>query len=132
VVVASEPQSTVMTTKTSSSPSRSFSGVHPRLFDSSLGVGYLTELGGTAAAAETKFSQNDRRTPSPLSPFGGLPFGALPASSFFSGVGTGLGLGLLAILALLPLLVHAGRLSRPSREVFKLVSSSSLITERPG
>jgi hypothetical protein len=131
VVVASEPQSTVTTTKTSSS-SRSFSGMHPRLFDSSLGAGYLRELGGAAAAAATKFSQNDRRAPSPLSPFGGLPFGALPASSFFSGVGTGLGLGLLAILALLPLLVHAGRLSRPSREVFKLVSSSSLITERPG
>jgi hypothetical protein len=141
VVVVSEPHSTVTTTTTtrmspSSSSSLSFSGVHPRLFDSSsLGVGYLTEqLGGAAAAAAAaKFSQNDGHTPSnPLSPLGGFPFGALPAGNFFSGVGTGIGLGFLAILALLPLLVRAGRLSWPSREVFKLVSSSSLITERPG
>jgi len=126
VVVVSEPQSTVTMTS-----SRTFSGAPPRLFDSSLGVGYMTELGGAASGAAVKFSQNDS-APSPLSPFGGLPFGALPAGSFFGGVGTGIGLDLLAILALLPLLVRASRLSQPTREVFKLVSSSRLVTELPG
>ena len=64
-------------------------------------------------------------------PFGSSP-AAPPVGTSFGSSGAGVALYLLAILALLPVLSRAGRLSRSTREAFKLGSPLRLAVERPG
>ena len=76
--------------------------------------------------------QKKRRQGHPLFPFG-FPFGALPVgSTFSSSSATGIGLDLLAVLALLVVLSRIGGSSVSLREGFRLVSSPRLVTELPG
>jgi hypothetical protein len=102
----------------------------PPLFDTSLLLaGNLAALAAAAAAALKDIPPG---MPHPLFPFG-FPFGALPAGSTFgSSSGTGIGLDLLAVLALLLVLSRTGGSSVSPREGFKLVSSPRLVAELPG
>jgi hypothetical protein len=103
-------------------------GFHPRLFDSSLLSGALASIASSAEA----LTGNPDGMPHPLFP-SELPSGPPPVGSTYrGGSGIGIGLELSAILALLLTLSRIGGSSVSPREGFKLVSSSSLITERPG
>jgi hypothetical protein len=99
------------------------------LFDSSLLNGIL----GTIASATAIVSGDLGGKSHPLSPIE-FPSGAPPVGStiFRGGSGTGFGLDLLAILALLLILSQIGGSSVSPRESFKLVSSPRLVTELPG
>jgi hypothetical protein len=105
-------------------------GSHPRLFDTShLIGGQLAALTAEASAA-VKGLQNG--IPNPLLPFG-FPSGMPPVGSTFSGSsGIGIGLDLLAVLALILILSRIDRSSMSPREGFRLVSSPRLVTELPG
>jgi len=102
----------------------------PRLFNTSLLLGgQLMALAAEAAAAVKELPGG---IPNPLLPFG-LPFGALPAgSTFASSSGMGIGLDLLAVLALLLVLSRIGGTSVSPSEGFRLASSPRLVTELPG
>jgi hypothetical protein len=108
-------------------------GSHPRLFDTSLLLlgGQLAALTAEEAAAGA-LKDTSPGTPHPLFPFG-FPFGALPVgSTFSSSSATGIGLDLLAVVALLVVLSRIGGSSVSPREGFRLVSSPRLVTELPG
>jgi len=114
------------------SPSKTFpefSGSPSRSLDGSL-FGRLRAalLGSAANAVMKKGVQEDR---APLLPFG-LPAGAPPVGSSFGGSGFGIGLDLLAALALLSVFLRVGSSSRVPRDLFKLVSSPRLVIELPG
>jgi hypothetical protein len=99
------------------------------LFDVSLLGAHPTTLAPRLAQAGKDVPGG---TPHPLLPLG-FPFGAPPAGSTFgSSSGMGIGLDLLAVLALLLVLSRTGRSSVSPREGFKLVSSPRLVTELPG
>jgi hypothetical protein len=104
------------------------------LFDTSLLLGgQLAALAAAAAdAAVAAVKGFPGETPNPLFPFE-FPLGAPPpGTTFSSSSGIGLSLELLAILALLYALSRRDISSVSPREVFRLVSSSRLVTELPG
>jgi hypothetical protein len=109
-------------------------GSYPPLFDTSLLLG--GQLAPLAAAAEAEAAAAVKGLPGgmphPLLPFE-FPFGAPPAGSTYGGSsGMGIGLDLLAVLALLYMLKRRDTSSVSLREGFRLVSSPRLVTELPG
>ena len=104
------------------------SGSLPRLFDASLFGGLWAALPSAVAKAMTNGAQENR---APLLPFG-FPDGTPVGGSTLGSSGFGIGLDLLAALALLALLSRAGGSSRSYHDHFKLVSSPRLVTELPG
>lgn len=97
-----------------------------RLFDGSFAVdGRHAVLPGGITAEDVR-----EGTPHPL-PFE-LPPAAPPVGISSGSSGAGMTLGLLAILASLPILSRVGRLSWSDRAAFKLGPSPQLAVERPG
>ena len=103
------------------------SGDRSELFDGSFAIG-----GGSHAALLDAVTVEDARE-GPPRPF---PFWFPPAAPLvgisLGSPGAGVALGLLAILALLPVLSRVGGLSWSNRAAFKLGSSLRLPVERPG
>ncbi|MCA1716972.1 MAG: hypothetical protein LC781_09035, partial [Actinobacteria bacterium] len=103
-------------------------GSHPPLFDTSL----LFSGHSLAALAAAALKDIPPRMPNPLFP-SEFPSGTPPVGSTFrGGSGMGIGLELLAVLALLYTLSWIGGSSVSPREGFRLVSSPRLVTELPG
>jgi hypothetical protein len=105
------------------------SGALLRSLNSSLERSLLGGVLGAVANAVANGAQEPDRAP--MHPFG-FPDGAPVGGSAFSSSGFGIGLDLLAALALLSLLSRVGGSSRPPRDFVKLVSSFRLVTELPG
>jgi hypothetical protein len=102
------------------------SGARYELFDDSLMMdGSHTALLGAITA------ESAREGPPRPFPFGSTPT-APPLGISFGSSGAGVALGLLAILALLPILSRAGGSSWSNRATFKLGTSLRLAVERPG
>jgi hypothetical protein len=112
----------------SSSKRSGLSGSLPRLFEASLSGRFRAALPSGVANALAKGAQENR---APLLPFG-FPAGVPVGGSSLGSSGFGIGLDLLAALALLSLLSRAGGSLRSPLDLFKLVSSPRLVTELPG
>jgi hypothetical protein len=113
----------------SETTSPGLSGSLPRLFDGSLFGELRAALLPPGTVANLVATGAQDRTP--LLPFG-FPDGVPVGGSTLGSSGFGIGLDLLAALALLSLLSRTGGSSRFPRDLFKLVSSPRLVTELPG
>ena len=117
----------------SSAQSLGLSGSLLRSLDSSLERLLLGGGLGAVTSAVVNGAQEENRAP--MHPFGfpdGAPVGAPGGGSSLGSSGFGVGLDLLAALALLSLLSRPGGSSRSPRDLVELVSSHRPVTELPG